>query len=1684
INSLNELVKNSDSLGDDLKQLLRDVNLESLLEEASQIQEHNVLLLSQKLLQFRQESTVELQKVSEQLILLQESHAKLQSDDSKRQLDLDKLTSENSRLQTRLQELSTALELADEQLQKIDFSEVNSLSQQFNRNDQSNNRSESSDNEDLKQTQFLLEESLSSNQKMSSVMEDQKHELEVLQNNLSHLQKQNSELTFENESLKELTDELSGQIAESEKNLEKLRQEQIAAMQTSESADDRNNLALDRSRTPEFQLSIVTELQNEVLSLKKKLKKNKAASDRSSLSPEKPRSSSNNASPSTPVSIASEVIDSSILEQALLDKEEMIVKLNREIEGFKNTIADLYRENDSRFETQTELLSLKDQLIGLQNALEKQEDQIVDKDFTIEKLQQELDVKIEQHLEETNHFKTENDRLRIVCAEIEDREKTMQKNIELLQQKISEANAKYDKFLENLRELITNVFPVLVHDGLNLGEAEILTNLAQIVGNVIQENEKLKSILQSESDEKDQSINKISELNRNLKSVKNDLESERNSNAALREQVQEMMNKLVNVTNETNDYGLRLKQVSEKLASSIHEKCDLNSKLSNLLQERDVLLQSIEQLRVEKESLLAEIDKLKLQLTECKDICEKLTIEIELLVSRNCEISDEISRETAILHDDYTAKSESLNSEMRELKSQMRQLENELKCSEDSKQEVSNELLTKENELAKVNSDLKSVYAELETIFNTNDCNEISLIVTWMKNEVKRLEDENSSKDAKIDEFDAKIEILKSELQTKDKEIRSKDYKEKRLERDIEDYKVKIQNFSDKNEYLQDECNLLTERNETLAGTIAQLENYLQISEKKLSETLSGDWEQRFVKECETVSTQKSQISELRNLVEGYESQLNEALEDYESLKQRYTAVSERVSGNDLAFKEEIASLKERVSTITCEKLHLNSQVEDSKQQISTLSRQLKELYLKVQNFEVVVNDKDGLIASLNEKLISSNEKLAQSESSLLSIEKQFSEKMDENQEFVTNKADLKAKIDELNNEVEKLKSKNAALSEILNENETGWNQKFQKQQEDFETYAQQAYQVRAHYDQLLYAYNEKTQQNSDLEKTVESLKEENSKLEERLIDASSMAPVAFNETQISTESEQKLTSSYPPDLLQVSSSNDLKSASEVLQREINSKDEQISKLKTERSQLQEVIAEKISEIESLTSKSAEINDQLNKKGIEIKEFSAKNEKLSTELVRLREHMLKIEEGYTQEALAAEEREKNLRTKLYQVEENLQRVTSTSNVIDSELLTKMSEQEAQLFEVTSRSKQTEVQLRDMTQQMNLYKDASQNLQLVLENFHKEQEREKRLSDEASEKQVSSVNEQKQQLESKLKKLNSKLDKQQELLEQAAHLSSEMELREEEIERLRGEVDAQMVQVSKWKKKAQEASGSGVVGERVEKQLVRNLLVAYLTVPNNKKSDALNMIARFLEFSEQERNKVGINAQRGWFSGWMPSANNNATQAKGGGQPTDSASQQQHQDSFTQKFIEFLESESSKPNVVSLPHHHLNPQSTGELSIETGFSKPPLGAPSSISKSKYPSAGSRGGGFNPFSPTVLPQLRPQHSPSVSLSGGSISSLEDEPSFTSRLRQEDSFTPRQNRSRNSSSNSSSHHNSVQGTTASTPKMYPSSSGGPNAQNSSLDYSSDQSDTSSTVQFAHKRETSFLKDLLQEH
>ena len=62
--------------------------------------------------------------------------------------------------------------------------------------------------------------------------------------------------------------------------------------------------------------------------------------------------------------------------------------------------------------------------------------------------------------------------------------------------------------------------------------------------------------------------------------------------------------------------------------------------------------------------------------------------------------------------------------------------------------------------------------------------------------------------------------------------------------------------------------------------------------------------------------------------------------------------------------------------------------------------------------------------------------------------------------------------------------------------------------------------------------------------------------------------------------------------------------------------------------------------------------------GVQNVRLKEKEQKLSRELDRLRSHLLQIEEGYTREALEAEEREKTLRNRLAHAEEQLSTTAS------------------------------------------------------------------------------------------------------------------------------------------------------------------------------------------------------------------------------------------------------------------------------------------------------------------------------------------------------------------------------------------------------------------------------------------
>lgn len=58
-------------------------------------------------------------------------------------------------------------------------------------------------------------------------------------------------------------------------------------------------------------------------------------------------------------------------------------------------------------------------------------------------------------------------------------------------------------------------------------------------------------------------------------------------------------------------------------------------------------------------------------------------------------------------------------------------------------------------------------------------------------------------------------------------------------------------------------------------------------------------------------------------------------------------------------------------------------------------------------------------------------------------------------------------------------------------------------------------------------------------------------------------------------------------------------------------------------------------------------------------------------------------------------------------------------------------------------------------------------------------------------------------------------------------------------------------------------------DRVDKGLLKNLLIGYIMAPNNDKQQILKLISSVLDFNQQESDKVGLNrTNTGWLNSFL------------------------------------------------------------------------------------------------------------------------------------------------------------------------------------------------------------------------
>ncbi|NXG33526.1 TRIPB protein, partial [Dromaius novaehollandiae] len=310
----------------------------------------------------------------------------------------------------------------------------------------------------------------------------------------------------------------------------------------------------------------------------------------------------------------------------------------------------------------------------------------------------------------------------------------------------------------------------------------------------------------------------------------------------------------------------------------------------------------------------------------------------------------------------------------------------------------------------------------------------------------------------------------------------------------------------------------------------------------------------------------------------------------------------------------------------------------------------------------------------------------------------------------------------------------------------------------------------------------------------------------------------------------------------------------------------------------------------------------------EMQHLREKEQRLNQELDRLRNHLLEMEDSYTREALAAEDREAKLRKKVLVLEEKLvSSSTAVENASHQASLQVESLQE-QLNLVSKQRDETMLQLTISQEQVKQYALSLANLQMVLEQFQQEEKAMYSAELEKHQKQTSEWKKKAEKLEEKVVSLQESLGEANAALDAASRLTEQLDFKEEQIEELKkeGEIRREMLEDVQNKLMNLINSTEG----KVDKLLMRNLFVGHFHTPKNKRPEVLRLMGSILGIKKEELDQLLSEDQRGvtrWVTSWLGGGGAGSKSVPN--TPLRPTQQSIFNSSFSELFVKFLETES-------------------------------------------------------------------------------------------------------------------------------------------------------------------------------
>ena len=214
----------------------------------------------------------------------------------------------------------------------------------------------------------------------------------------------------------------------------------------------------------------------------------------------------------------------------------------------------------------------------------------------------------------------------------------------------------------------------------------------------------------------------------------------------------------------------------------------------------------------------------------------------------------------------------------------------------------------------------------------------------------------------------------------------------------------------------------------------------------------------------------------------------------------------------------------------------------------------------------------------------------------------------------------------------------------------------------------------------------------------------------------------------------------------------------------------------------------------------------------EVNSVIDKKKRLEQELERLKQHLVTIEDSYTQEAIESEERERELRKKLQAVEENLRISSANSSDSSKAAHAKETSLESKLIDITQENSEMRNRLFSVESEFGAQKRAMENLNLALEGFQHEKVNDLKRAEMMYDAKMAEEIEKRSVLERQIIVLEQKVLSASEGLAAAHRLGDQLEAKSKIISTLRQEIKLREDLLKKARQEIEANSGKVILVE--------------------------------------------------------------------------------------------------------------------------------------------------------------------------------------------------------------------------------------------------------------------------------